>query len=134
LQEEGPAPTVEKVRPTEIGNAVVAQVDRLLAAYPMGTVAVIGPNTGAVRRSLRSEGWAGSLHDVSPRERDGREVTVVDPDSARGVEFDAVVVVEPGDFKQNYGQQGPLYTALTRANRELVVVHTKSLPKELQRR
>lgn len=133
FQEEGPAPTVEKVRPTELGNAVVAQVDRLLTAYPVGTVAVIGPDTRAVRRSLRSHGWVGSLHDPSPWERDGREVTVVDPDSARGVEFDAVVVVEPADFKQNYGHQGPLYTALTRPNRELVVVHSKPLPKELRR-
>jgi DNA helicase IV len=134
FQEDGPAPVVEKVRPTELGTTVVAQVDRLLAAYPKGTVAVIGPDTGAVRRSLRSQGWAGSLHDPSPWERDGREVTVVDPDSARGIEFDAVVVVEPGEFKQNYGHQGPLYTALTRPNRELVVVHTKPLPKELGRR
>lgn len=128
FQQEGPAPVVQKVRPTEIGDAVVVQVQRLLAAYPLGTVAVIGPDTAAVRKSLRVRGWAGSMHDLSPWEKDGREVNVLDPDSARGIEFDAVVVVEPADFKQNRGHQGPLYTALTRPNRELVVVHSKALP------
>lgn len=132
FQQEGPAPAVEKVRPAELGDAVAAQVERLLAAYPLGTVAVVGPDTGVVRRSLRKRGWAGSMHDQSPWERDGREVTVLDPDSARGIEFDAVVVVEPADFKQNRGHQGPLYTALTRANRELAVVHSKRLPDALR--
>jgi hypothetical protein len=134
FQQEGPAPVVAKVRPAEVGDAVTAQVERLLAAYPLGTVAVIGPNTSAVRKSLRSRGWVGSMHDLSPWERDGREVTVLDPDSARGIEFDAVVVVEPADFKQNRGHQGPLYTALTRPNRELVVVHSKGLPEGLRGR
>jgi hypothetical protein len=134
FQQEGPAPVVDKVRPAELGDAVAAQVERLLTAYPHGTVAVIGPDTAAVRRSLRSRGWVGSMRAVSPWERDGREVTVLDPDSARGIEFDAVVVVEPADFKQNRGHQGPLYTALTRANRELVVVHSKPLPDALRRR
>lgn len=134
FQQEGPTPTVEKVRPAELGDAVVAQVQRLLAAYPRGTVAVIGPDTSAVRKSLRLRGWVGSMHNSEPWERDGREVTVLDPDSARGIEFDAVVVVEPADFKQNRGHQGPLYTALTRPNRELVVVHAKGLPEALRGR
>lgn len=133
FQQDGPDPTVEKVRSAEVGDAVTAHVERLLAAYPLGTVAVIGPDTAAVRKSLRSRGWAGSMHDLSPWEREGREVSVLDPDSARGIEFDAVVVVEPADFKQNRGHQGPLYTALTRPNRELVVVHAKALPDALRR-
>ncbi|MGB3520651.1 MAG: hypothetical protein WBA50_04165 [Mycobacterium sp.] len=128
FQQQGPAPVVAKVRPTEVGDSVAAQLERLLAAYPLGTVAVVGPDTAAVRKSLRVRGWVGSMHDLSPWEKDGREVNVLDPDSARGIEFDAVVVVEPADFKQNRGHQGPLYTALTRPNRELVVVHSKLLP------
>lgn len=134
FQQEGPAPVVEKVRPAEVGDAVAAQVERLLTAYPLGTVAVIGPDTSSARKNLRSRGWVGSMHDLSPWERDGREVTVLDPDSARGIEFDAVVVVEPAAFKQNRGHHGPLYTALTRANRELVVVHTSALPAQLRDR
>ncbi|RWR25209.1 hypothetical protein D8Y24_03210, partial [Agrococcus lahaulensis] len=53
---------------------------------------------------------------------------------ARGLEFDGVVVVEPAEFPENYGRQGVLYTALSRANRLLTVVHHKALPKELRSR
>jgi len=41
---------------------------------------------------------------------------------ARGLEFDAVVVVDPADFRPNLGRRGSIYTALTRADQELVVV------------
>ncbi len=53
---------------------------------------------------------------------------------ARGLEFDGVVVVEPTEFQQNVGRHGSLYTSLTRADKKLVVVHSKALPKELKGR
>ena len=53
---------------------------------------------------------------------------------ARGLEFDAVVVVEPSDFQKNLGRHGSLYTSLTRANKKLVVAHSKPLPQELKGR
>lgn len=52
----------------------------------------------------------------------------------RGLEFDAVVVVEPADFKPNLGRYGELYTSLTRANQELVVVHSEAMPRALSGR
>jgi DNA helicase IV len=79
-------------------------------------------------------GWATSAHDPQLWEKDAKEVTVAVPDDARGLEFDAVVVVEPSEFPENFGRQGPLYTALTRANRELSVVHSNALPDGLRRR
>lgn len=54
------------------------------------------------------------------------------PYDARGLEFDAVVVLEPADFPNNVGRQGVLYTSLTRGNKELVVLHMKPLPNELR--
>lgn len=134
FQEEGPAPTVKKAQPKELGAAVVSQVGRLLAAYPMGTVAVITVDPGSVTTTLRSKGWKPAGYDAHLWEGDGRELNVLEPDAARGLEFDAVVVVEPADFPKNYGHQGPLYTALTRPNRELVVVYSKSLPEGLRRK
>ncbi|MCY4629705.1 MAG: AAA family ATPase [bacterium] len=53
---------------------------------------------------------------------------------ARGLEFDGVVVVEPADFQKNLGRHGSLYTSLTRADKKLVVVHSRPLPKELKGR
>jgi hypothetical protein len=134
FQEEGPEPCVERVRPGDLGTAVVGQVDRLLSAYPDGTVAVISADPTTARKSLRSAGWATARSNHQIWERNGRNVTVIDSDEGRGLEFDAVIVVEPTDFPQNYGRQGPLYTALTRPNRELAIVHAKPLLDALRRR
>ncbi len=59
-------------------------------------------------------------------------VRVFSPQSARGLEFDGVVVVEPAAFDQNVGRDGQLYTSLTRATKELTVVHSQPLPKVLR--
>lgn len=134
FQEEGPEPNVERVRPGDLGTAIIGQVDRLLGAYPDGTVAVISADPTTARKSLRSAGWAMARSNHQIWERNGRSVTVIDPDEARGLEFDAVIVVEPADFPQNYGRQGPLYTALTRPNRELAIVHAKPLHDAFRRR
>jgi DNA helicase IV len=61
-------------------------------------------------------------------------VTTLDPPDAKGLEFDAVVVVEPaliaGDSARGLRL---LYVALTRAVQELVVVHAHPLPAGLGR-
>ncbi len=61
-------------------------------------------------------------------------IMVLDANDASGLEYDAVVVEEPAAFEQNFGRDGVLYTGLTRANKELVVVHTKPLPGKLRAR
>ena len=134
FQEEGSEPCVERVRPGDLRTAIVRQVDRLLGAYPDGTVAVISADPDTARRGLRSAGWAMARSGPQIWERNGQNVTVIDSDEVRGIEFDAVLVVEPADFPQNYGRRGPLYTALTRPNRELAIVHAKPLPDALRRR
>ncbi|WP_435126086.1 AAA family ATPase [Micromonospora tulbaghiae] len=134
FQEQGPEPTVEKCKPSDLAAALVRQLTRLHAAYPEGTAAVITADPKAVETMLRLAGWVKSVSDRFTWQYAGRDVVVAHPDTARGLEFDAVVVVEPADFPQNLGRQGPLYTALTRPNRELVVVHAKPLPERLRRR
>ena len=134
FQEDGPEPVVRKVGLDDLLQETAGQVDRLLAAYPRGTVAVITVDPKAVRSHLRSLGWAATRSNPQVWERSRREVTIVHPDAARGLEFDAVVVVEPSSFPKNLGREGPLYTALTRPNRELVVVHSQPLPDRLRRR
>ena len=130
----GVAPAVVKKSPQQLGAAVVEEVNRLIANYPSGTVAVISVGPDLVRNALRRTDWAASSSDPKRWQRSDSTVTVLEPDAARGLEFDAVVVVEPSDFPTNYGRQGPLYTALTRGNRELSVFHSKSLPDALRRR
>jgi DNA helicase IV len=54
--------------------------------------------------------------------------TVLGPAEAKGLEFDAVVVVEPAAIIEMNGGPGLLYIALTRAVQELSVTHSRPLP------
>ena len=60
-------------------------------------------------------------------------VTLVPPASAKGLEFDSVIVVEPAEIAA-IGEHGLrlLYIALTRAVRTLTLVHAADLPAPLR--
>ena len=134
LQQEGPEPTVTKVARHSLGATTVDEIERLIDQYPSGLVAAICRTPSSITAELRARGWATDSAGSEMWTRGDKHVTVMEPDTARGLEFDGVVVVEPADFPRNFGRQGPLYTALTRANRELAVVHAEGLPEELRRR
>ena len=94
--------------------ATTATVGELAAVW--GTVGVVAPD--AVRRGLAAD----------------LPATVVAPDEAKGLEFDAVVVVEPvaiGSSPDEARNLRLLYVVLTRAVQELVVLHTGTLPDAL---
>lgn len=118
LQADGPAPRIVKTIREYLAGTVVQEIDRLVSQHPAGTIAVIATTPGLINARLQ-------------REPKRPKVKVLGVNQARGLEFDAVIVVEPSDFPHNDRRQGPLYTALTRPNRELVVVHTIALPLEL---
>lgn len=86
-----------------------------------GRLAVIAPRD--LHRSLatRLDGvTAGAEPDLT------RTVVLLDPRQAKGLEFDSVLVVEPG----RYGTSD-LYVALTRATQRLGVLYTDELPEAL---
>ena len=91
----------------EIETTVADLVDRLDG----GRVAVIGFD----------------LHDI-----EHRLVSVLTPQAAKGLEFDAVVVVEPARFLEEPNGLSLLYVAITRTTDHLVVVHRKALPDYLR--
>ncbi|GII04879.1 HelD family protein [Planobispora takensis] len=63
-----------------------------------------------------------------------RPVAVLTPATAKGLEFDAVVVVEPAEILARGPAGGrDLYVALTRATRRLTVAHRGPLPEMLSR-
>lgn len=135
LQQDGPAPKVTRVtRAVDRDPMAVSEAERLLAAYPSGTVAVITVDTdaAALEKTLLSRQWR-RADLVGDWRKDDCVLALRTPESARGVEFDGVVVVEPGAFPRNLARVGPLYTSLTRANRELAVVHHQPLPDGLRR-
>jgi hypothetical protein len=63
----------------------------------------------------------------------GAGINLLDLHVAKGLEFDAIVVVEPEAILRERpdGGVGGLYTALTRATRALSVVHREPLPDAL---
>ncbi len=95
--------------------------------------------------SVRSTGvrpWARRVTDISAAVRDeldahaealpGRTIAVIGdgwlpPRASKGLEFDAVIVVEPHRMSPS-----ELYVALTRATQRLGVLHTEPLPRHLR--
>ncbi|MCY4664173.1 MAG: AAA family ATPase, partial [Acidimicrobiaceae bacterium] len=132
----GPEPSIRRAGPHQLEGKTVEAAVRLTIRYHQGSVAVIAWDQGKVKqieRTLLKQGWrrdTGGGRWLQPPHRVCR-LGIIGPAEARGLEFDAVVVVEPADFKPNLGRHGELYTSLTRANQELVVIHSKAMPKEL---
>jgi len=135
LQADGPEPTMvrapqrDKLAPTS-----VEQASLLVRRYRDGSVAIIAAATHHIATALRRAGW--SAQDERGQSWTGPlgAIRLLTHDQARGLEFDAVIVVEPADFPTVEGEAhlGSLYTSLTRANKELVVVHHKPLPDKLR--
>lgn len=127
---DGPQPTVTRVSAAgRTAAAVDAAID--LTKRHHGMVAVISAEPIPLSVALRERKWKKGRTPRSWR-RDAATVVILHPDEARGLEFDAAVVVEPGALRRNVGMHGVLYTSLTRANKELVVVHSRALPRSLR--
>jgi DNA helicase IV len=115
-----------------LGPAVASAVRELTGWSSVGIV-VPGRHLDAVEAALRVAGVPfGDARRGGLREA----VTVVLPAEAKGLEFDAVVVVEPADFLTDQAADERLggrllYIALTRAVQELVIVHDEALPAAL---
>lgn len=131
---DGPAPAEIRCTAGTVAATALRSADQL-AERLSGLTAIITMDPKGVSDHFRSKGWRrGTLTHSWRRTQDSPNVLVLHPDMARGLEFDGVVVVEPADFPAIIGRHGVLYTSLTRATKELVVVHTKALPRELRSR
>lgn len=95
------------------------EIDRALDDVG-GLVAVIAAVTGELV----------SVHR-EPSEIESR-VQFLTPIEAKGLEFDAVVLVEPAQMWRGPGGAAALYIALTRATQLLVVLHAEPLPEPLR--
>lgn len=133
LQNDGPPVIIQRfTKEDALYDGALDQAATFNSIYPDGSTAIITPNAQKLRGELGRKGWR-RLGGNSPTwESDGRVLRLFTPEEARGLEFDAVVVVEPSDFPENVGRAGQLYTSLTRANRELAVVWHKKLPDALR--
>lgn len=133
LQQDGEAPTVQRaMAANDLAETTIKAADILLTRVGAGTAAIITMSPTSVRGALTRRGWKADMGDPFTWRKDAKTLKLLPPERARGLEFDGVVVVEPADFPENVGRQGTLYTALTRANRLLTVVHHRPLPRGLK--
>ena len=122
----------------DLASAVRSATHEVVAQVA-GTVGVIAPLqiTEAVRGWLAGVAGAVGVADVAnvagAADLDGTgRVTVVDPISAKGLEFDAAVVVAPEDIiGESPTGLRTVYVALTRATQRLTVVSTAADPLDL---
>ena len=111
-------------RPRAIGGglgglAEVVEAER--AALPAGTMAVICPPA-----LVADAAAALGVGPATGTDALDRPVAVLPVDGAKGLEFDAVIVVEPAQMTLR-----SLYVAVTRTTRRLAVVHEAPLPPAL---
>ncbi len=122
------APTLRAVPSDQVASASLAEAYALMTEHAL--IAVIAPDElvpELVRLARRHD-------EVGLLERDAmsRPVTIVPAAASKGLEFDAVVVVEPAAIAAP-GPRGLrlLYVALTRPIQHLSVVHGLPLPAPL---
>jgi DNA helicase IV len=95
-----------------------------------------GQLTAETRRAARTEtdrAGAGSVVVIAPPDTvRAPELTVLTPRQAKGLEFDAVLVVQPQRILADpHRGAAELYVALTRATQRLGLLHTEPLPEPL---
>jgi hypothetical protein len=133
VRRSGHEPRFVEAGPDGLAAAVTEAAAAAVADVTPGTVAVLAPTSlvGELALSLDEAGY----HAIDPR-RDGlgSPLSLLPVDLANGLEFDAVVVVEPSTIADE-SPQGlrALYVALTRPTQRLVVVHARPLPSCLHR-
>ncbi len=137
----GVEPIVEVVGVDDFDDAVTRAAARERAAVEPGRVAVIviESEVERVAVALRARGLAA----VDPRDDEsaglGADLVVLAAESANGLEFDAVVVLEPLRIARRGSSTGEmtnrglrtLYVAMTRPTRRLALVTTEALPNSL---
>ena len=116
------------VRVDALGEGVVAEVAALREALPRASIAVVVPD-GEADHIGDTLDAAGFVHGRAVTTGLDQPLTVVPVSLVKGLELDAVIVVEPARIvaDQEHGLRA-LYVALTRSTQRLSIVHTSDLP------
>jgi DNA helicase IV len=142
VRRAGFTPIVETVSANEFAPTIVRAVRREVEAVAPGRVAVIvsARRVTEIMEILNTNG----VEAVDPRDHDskglGADLVVLSAEGANGLEFDAVIVVEPAQITSR-GSADPtrssprglrtLYVAMTRPTRRLAIVASGALPETL---
>jgi DNA helicase IV len=132
VRRTGVAPRFTPVPPGDLAAATARVAVELVEELRPGTVAVLAPGSLLAELSVALDRAGAPAAD--PRLHGlGAPLSLLPVDLANGLEFDAVVVVEPAAVVEE-SPQGlrALYVAVTRPTRRLAVVHERPLPASLR--
>jgi len=143
VRQSGFSPRIIEASRAGLAEAVAQATRQEVSAVAPGRVAVLGPAVmlPELARALADAG----LYPIDPRDPSGEGLAaglvLLPADETNGLEFDAVVVVEPALIAavgEDVAGEGPpvattrglrtLYVALTRPTRRLAIVHAEPLP------
>jgi len=147
VRQSGFTPRIVEASRAGLAAAVAEVVREEVSAVAPGRVAVLGPAVMLpdLARALSGAG----LNPTDPRDPAGEGLAaglvLMPADETNGLEFDAVVVVEPALIAavgEDTSGEGPpvattrglrtLYVSLTRPTRRLAIVHAEPLPVPLE--
>ncbi|MDQ1382387.1 MAG: hypothetical protein QOJ71_3106, partial [Actinomycetota bacterium] len=127
VREAGDPPEVLRVDCAVLVATVAAYATELAQTFM--TTAVIAPNS--MVESLVAEIAALGADYGGPADSISRPLTILAPELAKGLEFDAVIVVEPKQIVESNAQGTRLlFVALTRAVQHLAIAHSQGLPSQ----
>ena len=129
IRQRGQGPERHEVEPDSVVGTVRELVDDQVGEW--STVGVIAPAELIAPIVSELAGAGLEVADTRSVTALDRPVTVLEPATAKGLEFDAVIVVEPARFEDLPNGLRLLYIALTRAVQRLSIVHSRPLPAPL---
>ena len=118
-----------------VSDTVLDLASRYVASDGTGRVAVIAPDSwkddlrGAIDAALRSHLSTQEYDRLTHQPSWDEQVSLCSVGSVKGLEYDAVVVVEPGEIEQSAPSRltaaADLYVAMTRPTQRLVIARTR---------
>jgi DNA helicase IV len=139
VRSSGVPPRAVAVAPDDLDDAIAKVLAEEAGAVGDGRTAVLAPTArvAALRERLVGRTEPGPDTPDGPADPDvdlTSPVVVLPISSAKGLEFDAVVVVEPAEvLAESPRGANDLYVAITRSTQRLAVVHAQPLPAMLHR-
>ena len=122
-------PTAHQVEAHELIDAVVERVHAVREQIVQGTIGVLCPDDMAEDMAARMHRAGVSFEPIGGN---GNGATVLGVRLSKGLEFDAVVLVEPAIVARESAQGlRALFVAITRPTQALAIVHSLPLPESL---
>jgi DNA helicase IV len=131
LRQDPRSLTVTPVAAPALPGALAAACEQALSRPGSAAVIASDEQIPALHRALAA---AGVGHQVLGSDGEDERLTLVPVSLAKGLEFDDVIVVEPGRIAAQPRGLHRLYVALTRAVSRLTVLHSEPLPGPLPSR